>query len=214
MSKQPSAYCQLTIVGEIQEKHVDYYQLQENSGLVIKFPKNLVFANGLIIEDQKIGLTKSLYDRWLQIETTESLKSYNELLYANFSKLFDIREKITTDKGFYYLQPSWLYSGGIYIGTFRYTLGALFNNWLHTDSLHYEGNLIIKIGGSGLSGANIYEAWDPINKKIVKGSVKDPQIHWHQFVKVFRSLSVEKSFGTGHNFLQAKQLLETIGINL
>lgn len=188
--------------------------MQENSGLVINFPKNLVFANGLIIEDQKIGLTQSLYDCWLQIETAEALKTYNELLYANFSKLFDIREKITTDKGFYYLQPSWLYSGGIYIGTFRYTLGALFNNWLHIDSLHYEGNLIIKIGGSGLSGANIYEAWDPINKKIVKGSVKDPQTHWHQFVKMFRNLSEEKRFGTEQNFLQAKKLLETIGINL
>ena len=102
MSNQPSAYCQLNIVGEIQEKHVDYYQLQENSGLVIKFPKNLVFANGLTIEDQKIGLTKSLYDRWLEIETAEKLKTYNELLYNNFSKLFDIREKITTEKGFYY----------------------------------------------------------------------------------------------------------------
>ncbi len=32
MSNQPSAYCQLKIVVEIQEKHVDYYQLQENSG--------------------------------------------------------------------------------------------------------------------------------------------------------------------------------------
>lgn len=213
MSNQPSAYCQLNIVGEIQEKHVDYYQLQENSGLVIKFPKNLVFANGLTIEDQKIGLTKSLYDRWLEIETAEKLKAYNELLYNNFSKLFDIREKITTEKGFYYLQPSWLYSGGIYIGTFRYTLGALFNTWLTTDRLDYQGNQIIKIGGSGLSGANIYEAWDPINKKIIKGSVSDPQIHWHQYVKVFRSLGEEKRFGTGQNFLQSKNLLDTLEIN-
>lgn len=213
MSNQPSAYCQLNIVGEIQEKHVDYYQLQENSGLVIKFPKNLVFANGLTIEDQKIGLTKSLYDRWLEIETAEKLKTYSELLYNNFSKLFDIREKITTEKGFYYLQPSWLYSGGIYIGTFRYTLGALFNTWLTTDRLDYQGNQIIKIGGSGLSGANIYEAWDPINKKIIKGSVSDPQIHWHQYVKVFRSLGEEKRFGTGQNFLQSKNLLDTLEIN-
>jgi len=213
MSNQPSAYCQLNIVGEIQEKHVDYYQLQENSGLVIKFPKNLVFANGLKIEDQKIGLTKSLYDRWLEIETAEKLKAYNELLYNNFSKLFDIREKITTDKGFYYLQPSWLYSGGIYIGTFRYTLGALFNTWLTSDRLDYQGNQIIKIGGSGLSGANIYEAWDPVNKKIIKGSVSDPKIHWHQYVKVFRSLGEEKRFGTGQNFLQSKNLLETLEIN-
>lgn len=213
MSNQPSAYCQLNIVGEIQEKHVDYYQLQDKSGLVINFPKSLVFANGLKIEDQKIGLTKSLYDRWLEIETAEKLKAYNELLYNNFSKLFDIREKITTDKGFYYLQPSWLYSGGIYIGTFRYTLGALFNTWLTSDCLNYQGNLIIKIGGSGLSGANIYEAWDPLNKKIIKGSVNDPQIHWHQFVKVFRSLGEVKRLGTGQNFMQAKQLLETIGIN-
>jgi hypothetical protein len=213
MSNQPSAYCQLNIVGEIQEKHVDYYQLQENSGLVIKFPKNLVFANGLIIDDQKISLTKSLYDRWLEIETAEKLKAYNELLYNNFSKLFDIREKITTEKGFYYLQPSWLYSGGIYIGTFRYTLGALFNTWLTSDRLNYQGNQIIKIGGSGLSGANIYEAWDPVNKKIIKGSVSDPQIHWHQYVKVFRSLGEEKRFGTGQNFLQSKNLLETLEIN-
>jgi len=213
MSNQPSAYCQLNIVGEIQEKHVNYYQLQENSGLVIKFPKNLVFANGLIIDDQKISLTKSLYDRWLEIETAEKLKTYNELLYNNFSKLFDIREKITTEKGFYYLQPSWLYSGGIYIGTFRYTLGALFNTWLTSDRLDYQGNQIIKIGGSGLSGANIYEAWDPINKKIIKGSVSDPQIHWHQYVKVFRSLGEEKRFGTGQNFLQSKNLLETLEIN-
>ncbi|MFZ9171835.1 MAG: hypothetical protein ACO21X_05555 [Sediminibacterium sp.] len=213
MSNQPSAYCQLNIVGEIQEKHVDYYQLQENSGLVIKFPKNLVFANGLKIEDQKIGLTKSLYDRWLEIETAEKLKAYNELLYNNFSKLFDIREKITTEKGFYYLQPSWLYSGGIYIGTFRYTLGALFNTWLTSDRLNYQGNQIIKIGGSGLSGANIYEAWDLVNKKIIKGSVSDPQIHWHQYVKVFRSLGEEKRFGTGQNFLQSKNLLDTLEIN-
>ena len=213
MSNQPSAYCQLNIVGEIQEKHVDYYQLQENSGLVIKFPKNLVFANGLKIADQKIGLTKSLYDRWLEIETAEKLKAYNELLYNNFSKLFDIREKITTEKGFYYLQPSWLYSGGIYIGTFRYTLGALFNTWLTSDRLNYQGNQIIKIGGSGLSGANIYEAWDPINKKIIKGSVSDPQIHWHQYVKVFRSLGEEKRFGTEQNFLQSKNLLDTLEIN-
>jgi hypothetical protein len=213
MSNQPSAYCQLNIVGEIQEKHVDYYQLQENSGLVIKFPKNLVFANGLKIEDQKIGLTKSLYDRWLEIETAEKLKAYNELLYNNFSKLFDIREKITTEKGFYYLQPSWLYSGGIYIGTFRYTLGALFNTWLTSDRLNYQGNQIIKIGGSGLSGANIYEAWDLVNKKIIKGSVSDPQTHWHQYVKVFRSLGEEKRFGTEQNFLQSKNLLDTLEIN-
>lgn len=213
MSNQASAYYQLNIVGEIQEKHVDYYQLQENSGLVIKFPKNLVFANGLKIEDQKISLTKSLYDRWLEIETAEKLKAYNELLYNNFSKLFDIREKITTEKGFYYLQPSWLYSGGIYIGTFRYTLGALFNTWLTSDRLNYQGNQIIKIGGSGLSGANIYEAWDPVNKKIIKGSVSDPQIHWHQYVKVFRSLGEEKRFGTGQNFLQSKNLLDTLEIN-
>jgi hypothetical protein len=141
------------------------------------------------------------------------LKAYNELLYNNFSKLFDIREKITTEKGFYYLQPSWLYSGGIYIGTFRYTLGALFNTWLTSDRLDYQGNQIIKIGGSGLSGANIYEAWDPVNKKIIKGSVSGPQIHWHQYVKVFRSLGEEKRFGTGQNFLQSKNLLETLEIN-
>jgi len=52
---------------------------------------------------------------------------------------------------------------------------------------------------------NIYEAWDPINKKIIKGSVSDPQIHWHQYVKVFRSLGEEKRFGTGQNFLQSKK---------
>mgnify|MGYP000129552923 CR=1 FL=1 len=52
-----------------------------------------------------------------------------------------------------------------------------------------------------------------INKKIIKGSVSDPQIHWHQYVKVFRSLGEEKRFGTGQNFLQSKNLLDTLEIN-
>ena len=39
------------------------------------------------------------------------------------------------------------------------------------------------------------------------------QIHWHQYVKVFRSLGEEKRFGTEQNFLQSKNLLDTLEIN-
>ena len=62
----------LDIVGEIEVNAVDYYLLKDISGLVIKFPKNLVFANGLKIADNKIGLTVSLYGAWVHEEKFQS----------------------------------------------------------------------------------------------------------------------------------------------
>lgn len=202
----------LDIVGEIEVNAVDYYLLKDTSGLVIKFPKNLVFANGLKIADNKIGLTVSLYGAWVHEETEENMKKYSALMFNHFDKLFDIREKITTSERFYYLKPNWLYSGGLYIGTFRYTLGALFKTWENSDDLVYNGNKIIKISGSALSGSNVYSAWDPINKKIVTGSVYGSNTHWKNYVKVFQELSSQRKFSYELNYLQTIELLETIGI--
>lgn len=212
MPKQPR-YRMLEIVGEEQTASGDFYLLKDGSALVIKFPKNLVKANELKIENQHISLTQSLYDRWYENETAENIKKYDSLMFDHFEQLFDIREKIITNNRLYYVSPSsWLYSGGLFMGMYRYTLGALFNAWATTNDLLYANHLIIKIGGSGLSGANVYTAWDQVNKKIVQGSVDRNIVHWHQYVKVFQALSNEKKFSSQLNYLQSKELLETIGI--
>ena len=77
-----------------------------------------------------------------------------------------------------------------------------------------KGNKIIKISGSALSGSNVYSAWDPINKKIVTGSVYGPNTHWKNYVKVFQELSSQRKFSYELNYLQTIELLETIGIKL
>ncbi len=205
---------QVIVLNEVEIAGVTYYQLKGKSKLEIQFPKNLVEANNLPIENNKLGITDSLYNRWLEITTKELFQKYDALLYTHFEQLFDIRVKIITSKNLYYAMPSWLYSGGVFIGSFSYSLGSLFKNWESTDELKYNGHLIIKIGGSALSGMNVYTAWDPINNKLVTGNVNRDGINWLQYVKVFRKLSGEKTAGKELNFLQLKELIKTVNINL
>jgi hypothetical protein len=205
---------QVIVLNEIVIAGVEYYLLKGKSKIEIQFPKNLVEANNLLLENNKLSITDSLYNRWLEITTKELFQKYDNLLYTHFKQLFDIREKIITSKNLYYAIPGWLYSGGVFIGSFSYSLGSLFQNWESTDELKYNGHLIIKIGGSALSGMNVYTAWDPMNNELVTGSVNGDGINWLQYVKVFRKLSGEKTAGKELNFLQLKELIKTVNINL
>lgn len=108
----------------------------------------------------------------------------------------------------------WIYVSTFFDDIHRYTLDALFKTSQNSDDLVYNGNKIIKIGGFALSGSNIYSARDPINKKIVTGSVHGPNIHWKNYVKVFQELSSQRKFSHELNYLQTIELLETIGIKL
>ena len=205
---------QVIVLNEIVIAGVEYYLLKGKSKIEIQFPKNLVEANNLLLENNKLSITDSLYDKWFEITTKELFQKYAASLFVHFEQLFDIREKIITNKKLYYAMPSWLYSGGVYIGSFSYSLGSLFQNWESTDELKYNGHLIIKIGGSALSGVNTYTAWDPINKKVVTGTVTGSINNWLQYVRVFLKLSGEKKASKELNFLQLKELLKTANINL
>ena len=179
------------VLGSIEIKHQTHLILKDYSGFETYMPAALVQANDLKIEsDDSLQLTPGLYSKWFLEPQSIIVNENSKILYRNFHTLYENKNLILFNKGYYQLSPSWLYSGGLFYGTLRYNLGSLFNEWETNPTLKKENGFIYKISGSMLSGMNSYQTINMDNGKFENGSIlRTNGEHWTNYLTIFKKLS-------------------------
>ncbi len=202
------------VLGSIEIKNQTHLILQDYSGFEAYMPESLVRANGLKIEsDDYLCLTPALYEMWFIKEQDNKMIENSKILFRNFLKLYKNKELIINKKGYYQLSLKWLYSGGLYYGTLRYSLGSLFKEWETNPKLKKENGYIYKIGGSMLSGANQYESLNIVNGKYEKGSIKRASgEHWTNYLEIYKKLTEEPINKMTDNIIYSNELISSLNL--
>ena len=203
------------VIGSIEIKNQTHLILRDTSGFETTMPESLVRANELKIEsDNCLQLTTGLYEMWFIKEKEDKLNENASILFRNFHSLYKNKELILNNNGFKNLGLRWLYAGGLYYGTLRYSLGSLFAAWDTTPSLKKENGFMYKIGGSMLSGANVYETLNVENGKLGKGSIiRATGEHWTNYLLIYKKLSEEPINSLAKNLKYSNELIQTLKLS-
>ena len=179
------------VLGSTELNNQPHLILRDRSGFETYMPEALVRANELKIElDNSLTLTDGLYNKWFTEPQLMLVNENSKILYRNFHTLYENNNLILNNKGYYQLSPSWLYSGGLFHSTLRYTLGSLFSEWETNPKLKKENGFIYKISGSMLSGMNRYETINIENGKYESETIKRLNgEHWTDYLNIFKRLS-------------------------
>jgi hypothetical protein len=204
-----------TVLGSIEMENQTHLILKDHSGFESTMPASLVKANDLKMEnDDQLILTTGLYDMWFIKEKQTKLNENASILFRNFHTLYINKELILNDIGYKNLGLRWLYAGGLYYGTLRYSLGSLFAAWDTTPSLKKENGFMYKIGGSMLSGANVYETLNVENGKLGKGSIiRATGEHWTNYLLIYKKLSEEPINTLAKNLKYSNELIQTLKLS-
>jgi len=202
------------VIGSIEIKNQTHLILKDTSGFETTMPESLVRANELKIEsDNCLQLTTGLYSKWFTEQKEKKMYENSKLLYRNFHTLYENKNLILNNDDYYHLGLRWLYSGGLFYGTVRYSLGSLFNEWENNPKLENENGLIYKIGGSMLSGSNQYETLNTNNGKFGKGYIKRSDgEHWTNYLQIFKRLSEEGSYSLTNNIIHSNELISSLNL--
>lgn len=203
-----------TILGSIEVNNQPHLILRDNSGFETHMPESLVRANELKIEDEnRLALTDGLYEKWFTEPQIKKVNGSSKVLYRNFHTLYENKELILNNKGYYQLSPSWLYSGGLFYGTLRYSLGSLFSEWERNPVLKKENGQLFKISGSMLSGMNRYETINMDNFKFETGSIKRSEgEHWTNYLTIFKRLSESPKNNLLNNLKYTNSLISQLNL--
>lgn len=208
-------YLTTTVLGYTEFNHQNHLILQNYSGFETLMPEALVKANGLIVEeDNKLVLTTGLYEKWFIENQEKKMNELSVILYRNFYSLYRNREMILNNKKYYQLSPKWLYSGGLYYGTLRYSLGSLMREWDTNKRLKKENGLIYKISGSMLSGANQYDSLNIETERFEKGHIQRSNgSHWTNYLEIFNELSEQPKNNLSDNIKYATEVINTLNLH-
>jgi hypothetical protein len=178
-------------------------------------PEALVKANELIVEEgNKLVLTTGLYEKWFIENQEKKMNELSVILYRNFHSLYKNRELILNNKKYYQLSPKWLYSGGLYYGTLRYSLGSLMKEWDTNKRLKKENGFMYKISGSMLSGANQYDSLNIETERFEKGHIQRLNgSHWTNYLEIFKELSEQPKNNLSDNIKYATELINTLNLH-
>ena len=202
------------VIGSIEIKSQTYLILKDYSGFETNMPASLVQANDLKIEsDNNLQLTTGLYNKWFIEQKEEKMFENSKIIFRNFHKLYENKSLIIYNEGYYRLSLRFLFSGGLFFGTVRYSIGSLFNEWENNPILEKENGLIYKIGGSMLSGANQYETLNIKNGKFGKGYIKrSNEEHWTNYLQIFKKLSEEGINPISKNIHYSNELISILNL--
>ena len=179
-----------TVINKFERDGYQYLQLVDKSGYYIEFPMSLILDNALVIEKNgSLHLPTAIYDYWFEKSREDVIAKRYNILFQHFHLLYQKKELILQNKFYYKISPSWLFSGGIFCTSFRYSIGSLFELWEQDPNMLKENGYMYQIGGSALSGANLYHTLDVQNNKISSGSIYNQNDHWKNYLKVFGELS-------------------------
>lgn len=208
-------YLTTTVLGYTEFNHQNHLILQNYSGFETLMPEALVKANGLIVEeDNKLVLTTGLYEKWFIENQEKKMNELSVILYRNFHSLYKNRELILNNKKYYQLSPKWLYSGGLYYGTLRYSLGSLIKEWDTNKRLKKENGLMYRISGSMLSGANQYDSLNMETERFEKGHIQRSNgSHWTNYLEIFKELSEQPKNNLSDNIKYATEVINTLNLH-
>jgi hypothetical protein len=202
------------IIGSIEMNNQSHLILLDSSGFETFMPESLVRANGLKIEnDNHLNLTPGLYDMWFIKEKQFKMNENASILFRNFHTLYANKALILNQKGYYRLGLRWLYAGGLYYGTLRYSLGCLFSEWETNAALKKESGFIYKISGSMLSGSNVYETLNVEEGKLGNGNIKSASgEHWTNYLQIFKKLSEQGMNSLNQNIKYSNELISKLNL--
>ena len=203
------------VIGSIEIKNQTHLILSDYSGFETFMPESLVRANGLKIEnDDQLILTNGLYNMWFIKEKEDKMNENASILFRNFHTLYKNKELILNNDGYKNLGLRWLYAGGLYYGTLRYSLGSLFTAWDSTPSLKKDSGYMYKISGSMLSGSNVYETLNVEEGKLGKGNIKRaPSEHWTNYLLIYKKLSEEPINSLAQNLKYSNEIIQTLKLS-
>jgi hypothetical protein len=203
------------VLGSTEMNNQTHLILRDSSGFETLMPESLVRDNSLKMEnDDQLILTNGLYEMWFIKEKQTKLNENASILFRNFHTLYKNKELILNNNGYKNLGLRWLYAGGLYYGTLRYSLGSLFAAWDTTPSLKKENGFMYKIGGSMLSGANVYETLNVENGKLGKGSIiRATGEHWTNYLLIYKKLSEEPINLLAKNLKYSNELIQTLKLS-
>ncbi|MFN6373926.1 MAG: hypothetical protein ACK4YD_02055 [Chitinophagia bacterium] len=168
----------------------DHLLLMDQNGIILSFPKTLVIANSLNIENGKIKFSQSMYDTWFQPKVLYEISELSEKLFRNFDIVVKHSNIILTDSEFSNIHLPFLKSTILYSGSLSYPLGKLLESWIYEDDLRISNTTyMLKINVSPLSGVNNYTAYSTKTRKIITGSLGEHDRHWKHYLDEFYSFT-------------------------
>ena len=183
-----------TVLGNIEMNNQPHLILKDHTGYETYMPIALVRDNCLIIDDNHVlNITEGLYEMWFIKSKEAKRKDNSSILFRNFKKLYENRNLILNNKGYYKICTSWLYSGALFFGSRSYSIGSLLVEWEHNALMKTANGFIYRISGSMLSGMNKYQALDINDGSITEGSIYETEtIHWKKYLLNFEELSKQR----------------------
>ncbi len=202
------------VIGCIEMKNQTHLILMDSSGFETYMPEALLRANGLKINnDNQLNITTGLYETWFIKEKQYKMNDNSSILFRNFYTLYLNKQLILKEKGYYNLGLRWLYAGGLYYGTLRYSLGSVFAEWETNAALKKESGFMYKISGSMLSGSNVYETLNVKEGKLGNGHIKRaPDEHWTNYLQIFKKLSEQGMNSLNNNLKYSNELISKLNL--
>jgi hypothetical protein len=204
----------VTILGSTQMNNQDHLILLDKTGFETFMPASLVKDNELIIEDNnKLKVTEGLYEMWFSNIKEVKLNTNSSILYNNFKKIYENKDLIINNKGYFQITPTFLYSGGLFFGKRSYSLGSLFEEWESNGLLKKENGWMFKISGSMLSGMNIYHSININDGTITEGSIySSGNENWRKYLQIFDKLSNKRKNGFNEDLKYSNKLIKELNL--
>jgi hypothetical protein len=178
------------VVGQDNEN----YEIENENGLIAKIPVSIINDNYIEIDNDKLPLTKGVYEYWVVApERKRASRRFNELFIKNAELIFRNKDVVLSKAEFFLLRPELLTSGSAYIGSCSYPLGALFESITSGSQFYFDEfagfkkMYLISISGSPLSGRQNSLFWCEEESRIISFGVgKGPGLP-KKFLESYRS---------------------------
>jgi hypothetical protein len=160
------------IVGERE----DDYLLQDVNNLLTWIPRATIRDNKYEIIGDEVTISEGVYAKWITdpIEV-QSKKRFQALSYAHRELLFSNRQLVLSCGDYYSLSPYSLQSEALFMGGFRYSLGALFEaieekapGVYFEDFAGHKELYLVALWGSPLNGLRNFIFWSDEQQQFPK----------------------------------------------
>ena len=206
-----------TIIAEEKNSNgvVEKLLLMDENELFVSFPVELLHANGMeISKDDKIYMSDEMHNAWFSEPYQEEFGKLSGLMLGNFGVLLENHDMIINNPDYSGLWLNPLKSGMMVGGIVKYSLGALLNCWLSSDDLRINDEMyMIKMGGSGLSGAGVYVGWSTERRKLATGGIQNFPKRTRDYFIIFHHLMKTSQFTSKSDIVVARELFEKLGID-
>ena len=163
------------------------------NGIILPFPKSLIRANDLVIENGRMKISTSMYNTWFQEKHDAEIELLSEKIYSHFDKIMQFSQVIINDPELRNIRLPFLKSNILYSGELHYSIGSLLEAWIEDDDLTVSPTAyLLKINISPLSGMNNYTAYSTTSRSLITGSLSKENKRWKEYLSKFQSLADSK----------------------